>query len=74
MEKYYHPLSGIPPSHGNDISTELSSGKEFVISTPTFPRKVLAVHQASREKLRTSGLAKEIAATLQDIEVLARKG
>jgi hypothetical protein len=50
--------------HGNDISTELSSsGKEFVIPTPKFPNKAQAVHQA-REKLRISGLAKEIAATL----------
>ncbi len=57
--------------HGNDISTELSTGEEFVIPTPIFPNKALAVHKA-REQLRTSGLAEEIAATLQDIEMLEK--
>lgn len=57
--------------HGNDIKTELSSGETFVIPTPQLPNKAQALHQA-REKLRTSGLTKEIAATLQDIEVLEK--
>ncbi len=69
MEKY-HQLFGIPP--WNDIKTELSSGVKFVIPTPQLPNKAQAIHQA-REKLRTSsGLTKEIAATLQDIEVLEK--